>query len=293
MDEPTDDDGRRTDDSTGRLTTTRRTAMKAGTVGLAALGTFTTNAAAHHKAGHGGSDGGGGTSAANEFSFAGENFHVMKTVSEPGEETVVRELMRVEDVKQSNSWQDSLLLQPSVETSLLTDVEVSGTEDASRAFAGVLGWVEIRGDATGGRWQMVTVDDGLVDPPQSGDLFDSGNVDRAQEIAQGVVAFDTRDLALEWDLTAITDQITDFDEEAVEDDDLFLDVYMRTKSANSFDWVKTDTGGTNDVRFMGALHVFVDADTDASVEAQAIVGNRTMFVDPIKTKARVSRLDDA
>lgn len=68
---------------------------------------------------------------------------------------------------------------------------------------------------------------------------------------------------------------------------------MRTKSASSFDWVKTDTDGTNDVRFMGALHVFVDSDSDASVEAQAIVGNRTMFVDPIKTKARVSRLDDA
>lgn len=268
--------------------------MKAGTVGLAALGTFATNAAGHHKDGHGGSDGGGSTtSAANDFRFAGEEFHVMKTVSEPGEETVVRELMRVDGVKQSNSWQDSLLLQPSIETSLLTDVEVSGTEDASRAFAGVLGWVEIRGPATGGQWQMVTVDDRLVDPPQSGGLFDSGNVDRAQDVAQGVVAFDTRDLALEWDLTAITDQITDFDEEAVEDDDLFLDVYMRTKSASSFDWVKTDTGGTHDVRFMGALHVFVDSDSDASVEAQAIVGNRTMFVDPIKTKARVSRLDDA
>lgn len=207
MDEPTDDDGRYTDDGNSGLTTSRRTAMKAGTIGLAALGTFTTNAAGHHKDGHGGSDGGGSTiSAANEFRFAGEDFHVMRTVSEPGEETVVRELMRVDDVKQSNSWQDSLLLQPSLETSLLADVEVGGTEDASRAFAGVLGWVGIRGSATGGQWQMVTVDDGLVDPPGSGDLFDIGNVDRAQEIAQGVVAFDTCDLALEWDLTGITDR---------------------------------------------------------------------------------------
>lgn len=289
MDEQTPEDERRTDDRTSGLTTSRRTAMKAGTVGLAALSSFAANAAAHHKDGHGDDGGSGGGSAANEFRFAGEDFQVMKSVSEAGEETVIRELMRVDAVKQSNSWQDSLLLEPSVETSLLSDVEVNGSEDESRAFAGVLGWVEIRGDATGGAWQMVTVDDRLVDPPESGQLFDSGNVDRAQDIAQGVVVFDTRDLALEWDLTAITDEIDDFDEEEVEDDDLFLDIYMRTKSANSFDWVKTDTGGTNDVRFMGALHVFAD---DADVEAQAIVGNRTMFVDPIKTKARVSRLDD-
>lgn len=289
MDEQTPEDEQRTDDRTSDLTTSRRTAMKAGTAGLAALSSFATNAAVHHKDGHGDDGGSGGGSAANEFRFAGEDFQVIKSVSEAGEETVIPEFMRVNGVKRSNSWQDSLLLESSVETSLLTDVEVNGSEDESRAFAGVLGWVEVRGDATGGAWQMVTVDDRLVDPPESGQLFDSGNVDRAQDIAQGVVAFDTRDLALEWDLTAIRDEIDDFDEEDVEDDDLFFDIYMRTKSANSFDWVKTDTGGTYDVRFMGALHVFAD---DADVEAQAIVGNRTMFVDPIKTEARVSRLDD-
>lgn len=130
MDERTQESEQGTDDRTSKLTASRRTAMKGGAVGLAALSSFAANAAAHHKDGHGDDDGGsGGGSAAIEFRFAGEEFQVMKSVSEAGKETVIRELMRVDSVKRSNSWQDSLRLELSVETSLLTDVEVNGSED--------------------------------------------------------------------------------------------------------------------------------------------------------------------
>jgi len=74
--------------------------------------------------------------------------------------------------------------------------------------------------------------------------------------------------------------------------DIFSAIYMQTKSADSFNWVKTETGGTHDVRLRGALHVFVDPDEDADVTAKAIVGNRTMLVEPTKIKARVSNRDE-
>lgn len=43
----------------------------------------------------------------------------------------------------------------------------------------------------------------------------------------------------------------------------------------------------------GALHVFIDPDDDAEATAKAIVGNRTMLVEPTKIKARVSSRDEA
>ena len=368
---------RRTDGPTptGRLPIDRRTALRGGAAGLAALGLggFTTSVAA--KPGNKKNDDGGSTttSAANQFRFAGESWHIMSASSDAGENTApVTTLMRVDGVKQSNSWQDSLVLQPSLETSLLTDVTVSGGSGTSQAVAGVLGWIEMKDSGAGeDAWQMVTVNDELVDPPTASTITDEGDLDaspgRMRELARGIVAFNTRDLALQWDLEALVEAALDEVEtvlDAVEatypdftdyqaklndlasytdhedwlvtlgvdrttaekysaratevlgswteyvsyvqtvatsyDDlkaallelDIFSAIYMETKSANSFNWVKTGTGGTHDVRLRGALHVFVDPDDDADVTAKAIVGNRTMLVDPVKIKARVDTRDE-
>ncbi|MFB6139415.1 MAG: hypothetical protein ABEJ26_03160 [Halosimplex sp.] len=349
----------------------RRTALKGSAAGLAALGLsgFATNAAASPKKDSGGND---GTSGANQFRFAGEDYHIMSASSAAGENTSpVETLMQINGVKQSSSWQDSLVFEPSVESSLMTDVKVSGNDGFSRAAAGVLGWIEIRPSGAGDdAWQMVTVDDELVDPPTASNITDegdlSGDSDRIDELARGVVAFNTRDLALEWDLESLVeaavaevesvvetlqenytwseyqgyvashngynrheswlashDGITDSDAEVFVttaeneigtwseyqtfvadassyDDlkaellnlDIFTAIYLETKSANSFNWVKTATGGEHDVRLRGALHVFVDPDDDADVYAKAIVGNRTMLCSPTKIKARVSSRDD-
>ena len=353
----------------------RRTALRGSAAGLAALGLtgFASNAAAHHKEGHhDDNDGGGnsGTSAANQFRFAGEDWHIMSAASNSNQQTTeVQTLMRVDGVKQSNSWQDSLVFQPSVESSLMTDVNVSGSDGLSRATAGVLGWIEIK-PSTGSEddWQMVTVDDELVAPPTSDNITSAGDYtyERIHELARGIVAFNTRDLSLEWDLESLVeaalaevesvietlqehhtwteyqgvvagqnsysaheswlashDGITSSDAEVftttAENEigswseyrtfvsntesydelkaellnlDIFTGIYLETKSANSFNFVKTGTGGRHDVRLRGALHCFVDPDDDTDVYAKAIVGNRTMLVEPTKIKARVNSRDE-
>lgn len=57
-------------------------------------------------------------------------------------------------------------------------------------------------------------------------------------------------------------------------------ISLETKSAHSFYRMKTGTGGNHDVRLRGALHLFVDTDDDTDVYAKAIVGKRTMPVEP-------------
>jgi len=304
-----DEDGTDSQDS---FAFDRRSALKGGALGLAALTGFASNAAAHHNPGHGGgsggSGGGGGDSGANQFRFAGEEWHHLYASSEPAENSSeIVTLLRVDGVKQSNSWQDSLTFQPSLESSLVTDIGLSGDEDRSRAAAGVLGWIEIAGDTTGGEWQMVTVDDELVDPPGTdeidaeGDLV--GDTGRKYDLARGIVGFNSRDFRAEWDLTEITEAIDDLQEalEELDEDDeteleetdwdeLFLDMYLRTRSTNSFNFTKTNVPGTHDVRLRGALHVFTDDDAD-DVQAQAIVGNRTMFVEPRKIRSQIDSDD--
>ena len=371
------DDGA-TDETNDGLAVGRRTALKGGAAGLAALGLsgFAANATADDSKdenGGGGSDGGGssGTSAANQFRFAGENWHIMSASSAAGENTTeVQTLMRVDGVKQSNSWQDSLVFQPSVESSLLTDVKVNGDKGGSRAVAGVLGWIEIKPSSAGSdAWRMVTVDDELVAPPTADDITDAGDYtyERVTELARGIIAFNTRDLKLEWDLESLVEAAlaevesvvealraagytwSDYQDHVAGQDsyaqheswlasiagvtgsdaevfvttaqneigtwseyrtfvagasgydelkaellnlDVFTAVYLETKSASSFNFVKTGTGGHHDIRLRGALHCFVDPDDDGSAYAKAIVGNRTMLVSPTKIKARVSSRDE-
>src|SRR6056297_3405595 len=150
-----------------RFPVDRRTALRGAGAGLAALGlgSFTANVAAKPGNGNGGGNdkdsGTLGTSAANQFRFAGESWHILSASSEARQNTSpVETLRRVDGVKQSNSWQDSLVFQPSLETSLLTDVSVSGGSGSSTAVAGILGWLEIKDSGAGeDAWRMVTVTD--------------------------------------------------------------------------------------------------------------------------------------
>lgn len=283
----------------------RRTAMKTGAVGLAALTGFASSAAADHKPNHGGGGGSGGDSGANQFRFAGQTWDHMyaSTADNEGQNaSEIKTLLEIDNVKCSNSWQDSLSFMPSIESSLITDISLDGDHDRSQSAAGVLGWIEIRGDATGGDWQMVTVDDDLVDPPQQSEIDEEGNLvgtcERKFNLARGVVGYNTRDFRAEWDLTEITEAIEDladaveyYDEDDVYEfdsdwDELFLDMYIQTRSANSFNITKTNIPGTHDIRLQSALHVFVDDDSNYDdVQAQAIVGNRQMFVEPRKIRA--------
>ena len=293
---------------TDGFTINRRNAIASGAIGLAAITGLAGNAAAHHQPGHGGGSGGGGgggDSGANQFRFAGQTWDYMYASADDDNENAseIKELLRLSEVKKSNSWQDSLTFQPSIESSLITDISLDGDEDRSQAAAGVLGWIEIRESGEGDdAWQMVTVDDDLVDPPQQSEIDEEGNLvgttERKFNLARGVVGFNTRDFRAEWDLTEITEAIEElqeaieYDEEEDEYefdsdwDELFLDMYIKTRSANTFNYTKTNIPGTHDVRLMAALHVFVDDDSDYDdVQAQAIVGNRQLFVEPRKIRA--------
>lgn len=294
-----DDPKRRTGDQKpvrDRFTLDRRTAMKSGAVGLAALTGFASNVAADHKDGHDSKGGGGGSvgSGANEYRFDGQQMtHFSASTDTSSNNTSeVKELLRVDGVKKSNSWQDSLVLQPSIESSLVTNIGLNDDYDRSRAAAGLLGWVEVRESGTD-NWQMVTVDDELVAPPTDTEITNEGAFDgdmaRKAELARGVIAFNTRDFEGEWDLTEITEAIETLDDEDVLDTDwseLYLDLYLKTRSANSFNFVKTNLPGTHDVRLMGALHVFVN--DDDGVNAMAEVGSTTMLVEPRKIKDGVN-----
>lgn len=353
----------------------RRTTLKGGAAGLATIGlsSFLGNAAANHKDGHkNDSDSGSGTSAANQFRFAGEDWHIMTAESgtEKAQTTEIQTFMRVDGVKQSNSWQDSLVFQPSIESSLLTNVNVSGSDGYSQSVAGVLGWIEMKPSSAPDvqdSWEMVTVDDELVAPPTADNITDASNYTykRVNELARGIIAFNSRDLALEWDLESLVeaalaevesvietlqatytwaeyqdlvadhssyaqheswlatiDGVTTSDAEvfvttaeneignwseyqtfvtnaASYDElkaellnlDIFNAIYFETKSANSFNFVKTGIGGKHDIRLRGALHCFINPDDDTEAKAKAIVGNRTLLVEPTKIKARVSSRD--
>lgn len=291
-----------TNESSNGFGLNRRSALKGGAAGLTALGLtgFAANVSAHHRNGHGGGNSGGGgsrgDSGANQFRFAGEEWQYLYASSESEENTSeVVTLLELYDVKKSNSWQDSLVFQPSVETSLITNIGLSGDYDRSRAAAGVLGWIEVRESGTGDDgWQMVTVDDDLVDPPTETEIDEEGGFDgdpeRVAELARGVVAFNTRDFEAEWDLREITEAIEDLDEDEILESDwaeLFLGSYLKTRSANSFNYTKTNLPGTHDVRLRAALHVFVEDDTDDDVHAEAVVGNRTMLLEPMKIRHEI------
>jgi len=238
----------------------RRTTLKGGAVGLAALGLGALGsgtAAADHD-------------PANKVAAAGSDMKIAEVAKQNSENiSEFYTLLGPFDMKTSGDEKQSLVFQPTIESSLFTDVKVKGNDTSSTAKAGVLGWVEIKGDATGDNWQMVTADGNYVDPPQSpSDLADAfttldGNSDWP---VRGVVGLNTRDFKLETDLTTATDA------------DL-LALYLRTRSANAFTWVARPVNGKNTVRLRGCLYVYVD---DKKAEAQAMIGNRTMYVEPTK-----------
>lgn len=253
-------DGSETNDEASkgeRLTVGRRNALKGGALGLAALAFGTGSASADHD-------------PANKVAAAGSDVKIAEVAKQNSDNiSSFHTFLGPFDMKTSGDSKQSLVFQPTIESSLFTDVKVKGNDTSSTAKAGVLGWVEIKGDATGGDWQLVTADGNFYDPPSDpsalADAFTTldGSSDWP---VRGVVGFNTRDFKLETDLTTETDA------------DL-LALYLRTRSANAFTWIARPVNGTNTVRLRGCLYVYVD---DDKAEAQVGVGNRTMVMDPMK-----------
>lgn len=297
----TDNDSKQTaqDDTTNGLDfgMNRRTALKTGAVGLSAIGL-------------GGLTGSSvvANDPANKPAAAGSTVDILSSAEGSGA-SKVETLLELNNVKTSGSEQDTLVFQPTIESSIFTRVSSDGTKNGNKnkdkdgtsgwdsvATAGVLAWIEVAGDETGGAWKMVDVEGNITDedPIQNeSDFVDSdGNL---TGVADSVVVFNSRDFKLEWDIQELIDDVKELQRnvdnvEETEEYDLLLDLLMRTRSANGFNWLVRPINGVNDVRLRGALYDFTysDEDTDSDAEARAVINNRTMLVQPMKLPHDIS-----
>lgn len=283
--ESQDDETSSTDDEQTRdgITLGRRTTLKAGGAGLGLLalgGLGSTPVAASHE-------------PANKPAAAGSTVDVFSSPTGSTGSTV-QTLLDIPNVKTSSSEQDTLVFQPTVESSIFTRTKSDGTNNGKKkekdgtsgwdsvANAGVLGWIEIRGDATDGSWKMVDVEGHITDQPPletPGDFVDAdGNL---SGVADSVVAFNSRNFKLEWDIQDLIDAVQDIQEDLYDESeefDLLLDLLIRTRSSNGFNWIARGVNGVNDLRLRGALYDFTYGDA----EARAVVGNRSMVVHAMK-----------
>lgn len=269
----------------------RRTALKGGAAGLAAigLGGFASGSAV---AGH----------SANKVAAAGSDVTALRVESANGRNiSRIGDLLGPLEVKTSRNPSQALSLQPTIESSLFTNVfldkdpDADETGDESEAEAGVLGWIEVNGDATDGQDKLVTVTGDLVDAPENAaDLIEGGGsqnsfVDTgpgdesliASEYRAGVVAFDTRAYRMQWNWEDPED-----DDEEVDDEE--MEAHLRTRSAHGFGWI-APVQGDNTITFKGVTYVYTD---DPEAEAVAFVGNRTMMIDPLRLHHEVQSDED-
>lgn len=233
----------------GRLTVNRRSTLKGGAAGLAALGlgSLATSPAAAHL-------------PADKVGAAGATEKFMEVAKNGANHSKIETLLGPIEAKFSQG--EDVILQTSLETALKTKVKTSGNDKESTAKAGVLGWVEIDD-------QMVTIDGGRHPAPSSAsELFDSNN-DLKPEYADSVVTFNHRAFNLQTHFSELSD-------------DEFISSFIKTRSTHGFNWVAVDAGGEHTspgISVKGILTVFVD---DDKAEASAAVRNRTLVSQPTK-----------
>lgn len=152
-----------------------------------------------------------------------------------------------------------LILQVSMECSIITDVQTGGTGvagavDSSTAEGTVRAWVEIDGQIV----PIMSASNPPQPPPPPGDDTDK-------------VTFCNR----------VHQQDAEDTENAADGLDKYR-TYLETKEANSFNWLRLNLGSSP------SPHVIVvraDLTTDTvgtAAGAEAIVGNRSMIVEPAK-----------
>lgn len=135
-----------------------------------------------------------------------------------------------------------LVISLSAECALWTDVTTIGNDD-SEAVASVKAWVEIDGEP-------VTV------------TSDAGEDD------DGAVTLCNR----EFRVTTLQ----------FEDEDATTERYLKTKQANAFNWIHLDAGSAvHNITVKAQLEGHAEAD-DGESRAKALVGQRTLVVDPVK-----------
>lgn len=147
-----------------------------------------------------------------------------------------------------------LLMTVSLECSILTQLITNNESNASSAAAGVRAWLEIDD-------KVVPIED-MSAPPQ--DPAANGNGTPIED----AVTFCDREYA-----RTVTDQEDPADGIDQEDD------YIKTKSSHAFTWVRLNAGsGIHKVELVAQFRNAVTG----NATAEAIIGNRTLVIEPTK-----------
>lgn len=146
-----------------------------------------------------------------------------------------------------------VMIQTALECTILTGLVTNNDDNSATARSSVRVWVEVDG-------KIVSLTQNSV-PPQNGTTPPEGNdTDK--------VTFCDREYS-----RTVTDAENPLDGIDTEDD------YIRTKSAHGFNWVQMNLGsGLHTI----AVKADLDLATDGNATAEAIIGNRTLIVEPTK-----------
>jgi hypothetical protein len=170
---------------------------------------------------------------------------------------------------------EDLIISVTAECSILTALTTNNDNPTSTAFGSVRLRVEVDGKEV-----PVSADDG------SGGQDDADDDD--DEI--GEVTFCNR---------AYSRTVTDQEDNTPPDGQDEESDYIRTRTANAFNWIALDTGVLYDSPDNGnniiTVELFADYDTDTAGEAlaEAFVGSRTMVIEPIRLSIHEQVGDDA
>jgi len=141
----------------------------------------------------------------------------------------------------------SVTMECSIFTQLITGPSDKGGSDTALAAGTVRAWVEVDG-------VIVPVND-------SSDGAHAGNESDKVTFCNRVYS------------RTVTDSEDPLDGQDIEDD------YIRTKAANSFNWLRLNVGsGVHTITVKGTL----SQETQGDATAQAAVGNRSLIVEPAK-----------
>lgn len=183
---------------------------------------------------------------ANKVSVAASTMERMQTQLVEGASSSSVELLRG---KMKTSAPTDLVLQVAAECALVTNTVNVGDSD-SEAVATVRVWVEIDG-------KPVSVSQNAGD--------------------NGQVVFCNRAFRSSIANFADQDDIEEEDDGVKEEEELRL--YERTRSAHAFNWIKLNVGkGTHSI----VVRSILEAEVTGAGTATAIVGSRTMVVEPTK-----------
>ena len=191
-------------------------------------------------------EGGGGTPA-NKAVAAGSK----AVVAAPGQEVPIM------STTFKTSKPTDLLIAVSLECSILTDVVITGGPEVTSAVSSAEGTVQVWAELDGNIVPIQDVSTPPQDPAASGTGNDNDKITFCDRLHRRTV----------------TDS-----EEGEDGIDSSAD-YQRTKSANAFNWVRLNAGsGMHELVIKATLTI----DATAGSEAEAVIGNRTLVVEPTK-----------